>query len=252
MKSFIKKRLREQMIDGQNMNSATQKACNTMSVSTYKEGLNLIINAIGTPQENPDLWKKIAKPLKNWQEAELSINGQVQDGGMSGDSMVDESNTWWAAIQSTICEQGNNGLTENINNPHLTPIKVGRFVYHKSNPIFRKMIKKQGLIPKGKSETWLSDTKINGKVIFATNSINKDDWFDSTYDDDIYQIDTSKLKNKWYNDPNFTKKEDWIEYNAKKFRLPQNDNSYKHVITFEPIPASAIKLIYQGTGNSDF
>jgi len=106
MKSFIRKRLREQMIDGQNMNSGMQKACNTMSVATYKEGLNLIINAIGTPQENPEVWKRIAGPLKNWQEADLSINNQVRDGGMSGDSMVDESNTWWSAIQSTICELG--------------------------------------------------------------------------------------------------------------------------------------------------
>lgn len=106
MKSFIRKRLREQMIDGQNMNKGTQTACNTMSVATYKEGLNLIINAIGTPEQNPEMWKKIAKPLKNWQEADLMIGQEVKQKGMSGDSMVDESNTWWAAIQSTICELG--------------------------------------------------------------------------------------------------------------------------------------------------
>lgn len=94
------------MIDGQNMNSAMQKACNTMSVATYKEGLSLIINAIGTPQENPEIWKRIARPLKNWQEADLMIGQEVKKKGMSGDSMVDESNTWWSAIQSTICELG--------------------------------------------------------------------------------------------------------------------------------------------------
>ena len=114
MKSFIRKRLREQMIDGQNMNSGMQKACNTMSVATYKEGLNLIINAIGTPQDNPEMWKKIDKPLKNWQEADLMIGQEVKEKGMSGDSMVDESNTWWSAIQSTICELGGDGLNESV------------------------------------------------------------------------------------------------------------------------------------------
>ena len=144
-----------------------------------------------------------------------------------------------------------NNLSENINNPHLTPVKVGRFLYHKSNPMFRETIKKEGLIPKGKSESWLSDTKINGKVIFATNSNNKHDWFDSTYDDDIYQIDTTNIKNKWFEDPNFsTDKEEWVEYNGKKIKLPKNKTEYKHVITFEPIPISVLKLIYQGTGEN--
>ena len=102
----INSSINEQMIDGQNMNQGTQTACNKMSVATYKEGIKLIIDAIGTPQENPDMWKKIAKPLKNWQEEDFKIGQEVNTGGMSGDSMVDESNTWWAAIQSTICEQG--------------------------------------------------------------------------------------------------------------------------------------------------
>ncbi len=108
MKTFIRKRLREQMIDGQAMNQGTQTACNTMSVATYKEGLKLIIDAIGTPQENPQMWKRIEKPLANWQQEDISIGQEIKTGGMSGDSMVDESNTWWAAIQSSICEQGNN------------------------------------------------------------------------------------------------------------------------------------------------
>ena len=107
IEDFIKdKNLKEQMIDGQNMNQGTQTACNTMSVATYKEGLQLIINAIGHPNQNPMLWKKIEKPLHNWQQEDISINKEIKNGGMSGDSMVDESNTWWSAIQSTICEQG--------------------------------------------------------------------------------------------------------------------------------------------------
>ena len=53
--------------------------------------------------------------------------------------------------------------------------------------------------------------------------------WDSTYDDDIYRINTTKLNNTWYNDPNFD--EDGI-----------------HIITFESIPRNPIKLIYKGTG----
>lgn len=124
MKSFIRKRLREQMIDGQDMNQATQTLCNTMSVATYKEGISLITAAIGTPEQNPKLWNRISKPLHSWQQADIEIGNEVKTDGMSGDSMVDESNTWWAAIQSTICEQGNNGLNENISNTHLTTVKA--------------------------------------------------------------------------------------------------------------------------------
>jgi len=110
MKDFIRKRIREQMIDNYDMNKGTQIACNTMSVATYKEGLKLIIDAIGTPEENPMMWKRIERPLHNWQEADVNIGNEVKTLGMSGDSMVDESNTWWAAIQSTICNQGSHFL----------------------------------------------------------------------------------------------------------------------------------------------
>lgn len=113
----------------------------------------------------------------------------------------------------------------------LQPVKTGRFVYHTSNPIFRDQIAKAGLIPKGKSEAWLSGTNISGKVIFAVNSEDKTKWWDSTYDDDVYRIDTSNLKNKWFVDPNF-------------------DAEDNRIITFEPIPASSIELIYKGAGES--
>ena len=118
-------------------------------------------------------------------------------------------------------------LYENYNG-HLEVIP-NKYIYHTSNPIFRDNIAKEGLIPKGKSEAWLSDTKIDGKVIFAVNSDNRKDWFDSTCDDDIYRIDTTNLKNKWYVDPNF-------------------DLEDKRIITFERIPLSSIELIYKGTG----
>jgi len=119
---------------------------------------------------------------------------------------------------------------ENVNTK-LVRITPNRYLYHTSNPIFRNKILEVGLITKGRSETWLSDTKIDGEVIFAVNSDDKDDWWDSTYDDDIYRIDTKNLKNQWYNDPNF-------------------DEEDKRVITFENIPKNNIKLIYKGDGKS--
>lgn len=107
-----------------------------------------------------------------------------------------------------------------------------KYVYHTSNPIFRDIISKEGLKPKGKSSSWLSNTKIDGEVIFAINSDNQEDWWDSTYDDDIYRIST-KNNNKWFNDPNFDIKD-------------------KRIITFDEIPKEAIVLIHKGTGKDSF
>ena len=119
-------------------------------------------------------------------------------------------------------------LYENYNS-NLIEVLSNKYVYHTSNPIFRDKISKEGLVAKGKSEAWLSDTNIDGEVIFAVNSDNKEDWWNSTYDDDIYRIDTTNLNNKWYVDPNF-------------------DLEDKRVVTFENIPLNSIKLIYKGTG----
>ena len=82
------------------------------------------------------------------------------------------------------------------------------------------------------SERWLGDTKINGKVIFVSNSEDPDNWFDTTWDDDIFKIDTSDLGNKWFMDPNF--------------------NNDTKLITFEKIPPEVITLIHKGTGEDLF
>lgn len=122
-------------------------------------------------------------------------------------------------------------LKENYNSK-LIQVKPNKYVYHTSNPIFRDKISKEGLIPKGKSESWLSDTKIDGEVIFVVNSNKEGYRFNSTYDDDIYRIDTTKLNNKWYNDPNF-------------------GSDGLHLITFDKIPLNVIKLIYKGSFTLD-
>jgi hypothetical protein len=115
-----------------------------------------------------------------------------------------------------------------INKP-LTTTKL----YHTSNPQFRQKIAKEGLKTSAKTENWLTDTKITGKVIFAIMSNDVKDAYDSTYDDDIYEIDATKIYNKWFRDPNFLDSKDAM-----------------HVITFDDIPKHAIKLIHTGTGES--
>jgi hypothetical protein len=116
-------------------------------------------------------------------------------------------------------------------NPHLVEVIPKRFVYHTSSPFLRDKISKEGLKPQGRSAAWLTTTNIKGKVIFAVNSEDKNDVWDSTYNDDIYKIDIQGLDNKWYYDPNFN--------------IPS-----KYCITFQNIPKENIKLIYKGTGES--
>ena len=79
---------------------------------------------------------------------------------------------------------------------------------------------------------WLGDTPIEGPAIFATDSEREEDRYNSTYDDDFWRIDTYECPSvKWKKDPNF----EW-------------DPKYKHVYTQQPIPRSALELIYRGTG----
>lgn len=124
-----------------------------------------------------------------------------------------------------------------IYSPAGKPVQVGQFLYHKSPPCYRPLIQNKGLEPNvGDSYSCYvfgdgyEEAEECKPAIFATNSELKKDWFDSTYDDDIWQIDTSKIKNKWFVDNHY--------------------KNLKHVVTFENIPPQALKLIYKGTGNS--
>ncbi len=112
----------------------------------------------------------------------------------------------------------------------MTPIKVSRFIYHKAHPKHRTRILSNGLQPY-RGVQWPSNTDIEGDAVFATNSADEKDWFDSTWDDDVWQIDTSKIPNiKWFQDPNFK----W--------------GKFKHIYTSDTIPSEAIKLFREGTG----
>jgi len=107
-------------------------------------------------------------------------------------------------------------------------IKLNRYLYHASAIANRKRIEKNGIVPY-RGFQWLSDTDIEGDAVFATNSDNKVDWFDSTWDDDVWRIDTKKLNGvKWFLDPN-------------------TDNGV-WIYTHQAIPRDAIELIKKGTG----
>lgn len=121
---------------------------------------------------------------------------------------------------------------DNVAGDEVVPNK---FIYHVSNPIYRKEIMKNGLKPKV-GESYTIHVGHHNKIIpaiFATNSENKNYWFDSTYDDDVWKIDTTNLENKWFVDKHYI-----------------GGENYPHILTFEPISTKHIKLIYKGTGKS--
>ena len=110
IKETIKYKLRtlinEEIIDGQEMSPQMKIFCNTMSVRSYHEVLGRLIAAIGDPDDNKELWAKIKQPLDMLEKADKQLHKEKKLNGMTGDSLSDESNTWWSAIQTVICEQG--------------------------------------------------------------------------------------------------------------------------------------------------
>jgi hypothetical protein len=110
----------------------------------------------------------------------------------------------------------------------ITPNKI---VIHKSTPKNRDRILEQGLKVRA-GECYKTYAGYGEKcipAIFATNSVNKRAWFDSSYDDDIWEIDTTMIPDvKWYKDNHY-------------------EPTKKHIVTFENIPSEALTLKYEGT-----
>jgi hypothetical protein len=108
MKNLIRKLLREQMIDGQDMNPATQTICNKLTVDSYEEALHYVIKSLKQFDEKTkhEIMQKIHAPLENLKHEQKQIDIEIRTTHMSGDSMVDEADTYWHQIQSTICELG--------------------------------------------------------------------------------------------------------------------------------------------------
>jgi hypothetical protein len=108
MKDFIRKRIREQMIDGQNMNQAMQTLCNKMTIDSYQEALYYVNKALEGMDEltKNEIIQKIHVPLENLKQEQKKIEAQIRHQRMSGDSILDEADTYWHQIQTTICEMG--------------------------------------------------------------------------------------------------------------------------------------------------
>lgn len=108
MRDFIRKRIREQMIDGQDMNEGTQEICNKMTINSYDEVIYYVNKAlIGVSDDvKTMIMQKIHAPLENLRQEQIKINSEINKYHMSGDSILDEADTYWHQIQSTICEMG--------------------------------------------------------------------------------------------------------------------------------------------------
>jgi hypothetical protein len=128
-------------------------------------------------------------------------------------------------------------LREELHSPAGEKHKPGKFVVHKSNPVWRENIELTGL------QTYVGDCyqqHVGGDVeckpsIFATDSLDKKQMFDSTYDDDIWVINTECAGVDWYKDIHF------------------EDGDYKHhIVTFDDISPNCLKLIHEGTGKNNW
>jgi hypothetical protein len=126
-------------------------------------------------------------------------------------------------------------LREEDYSPAGKEVTPNNIVIHKSNPMFRDKIMENGLkVRAGECYKIYVGYGVKCKpAIFATNSTNKRAWFDSTYDDDIWFIDTTKIPDvKWFKDRHF-------------------ESRSKHIVTFQDIPKEAITLKYEGTGSNE-
>jgi hypothetical protein len=126
-------------------------------------------------------------------------------------------------------------LREEIHSPSGHEYTPGKFILHKSNPMFRDDIKLTGLqtsVGECYRQYVGGDTPCK-EAIFATDSVNKEELFDSTYDDDIWLIDTDCTNIDWYKDRHY------------------DDGDYqKHIVTFNNISPDCLKLVHKGTGES--
>jgi hypothetical protein len=144
-------------------------------------------------------------------------------------------------LQTSKCKDKENSflkeseLEDKDYSPAGKEITPNHIVVHKSNPMFRDKIIEDGLkVRAGECYKVYVGYGVKCKpAIFATNSTNKRAWFDSTYDDDIWFIDTTMIPDvKWFKDRHF-------------------ESRSKHIVTFQDIPKEAITLKYEGTGSSE-
>ena len=126
-------------------------------------------------------------------------------------------------------------VNEEVYSPSGREYEPGKYIAHKSNPVWRDNIKLTGLQTSvGECyQSHVGDDEDCKPSIFATDSLDEKDMFDSTYDDDIWIINTECAGVTWYKDKHF------------------DGGYYKHhIVTFENISPNCLRLLYKGTGKS--
>lgn len=131
-------------------------------------------------------------------------------------------------------------LREETSSPGGKKYRPGRFVYHKSDTKNRTDILKYGLIPSiGECYKEYSSQYSKGDcvpAIFATDSTNPEEWFETERDDDIWRIDTEISNVDWRVDKHF-----------KDMRHPEFGR-YRHIVTLQEVIPESLKLVHKGTG----
>lgn len=111
-----------------------------------------------------------------------------------------------------------------IKDIYLKRVKATKYIYHTTKKENKQSIIKNGLVPKLNKNFLDSDINLSHpKAIFATMSNIKDVWQYNPDENDLWQIDTSKIDNKWFQDLN----------------MP---NWKGLIVTYDKIPFDAIEL----------
>ena len=99
-------------------------------------------------------------------------------------------------------------------------------MYHVSSPKSRESIRMNGLLPRVGNQRAMSQRN-DIPLIYATAATKLEYLFNSTFDDDIWEIDLSKTNNEWTED---------------------SEMFTPHFHTDKPISTDAITLVYRGSG----
>lgn len=165
------------------------------------------------PSQTNDVEKILNKYQKIFDKEGLLFSYETKSGAYSPDGMF--SYSYYVYVKEEKVER----------------IKPPKYVYHTSPPEKKESILENGLIPS--TGDWGTDLRYK-PAIFATTDIKE---LFSPYGKDVWEIDTTNLKNIWYLDLNLNK------YANKSYN--------KFIMTYEPIPAEAIKLYQKVNKNHE-
>ena len=105
-------------------------------------------------------------------------------------------------------------------------VNPGKFILHTANPIFREKIQAEGILPMvGDSYSCHHDYISLAPAVFAVDSETTP--YESTWDDDVWKINTEKANVTWYKD---------------------HGCYIGCIVSYDAIPVDCITFIHEGTG----